>query len=114
MTSEVRAHLFEPFFTTKEMGSGTGLGLCTSYGIIRQSGGVIEVDSESGAGTTFRIYLSRVQEAPAAEAIAGVAHPRGTETILLVEDEDIVRGLALKVLKQLGYTVLPASQGEDA
>src|SRR5581483_6619251 len=116
MTDEVRAHLFEPFFTTKERGAGTGLGLCTSYGIIKQSGGIITVDTAPGTGTTFRIYLPRVAsaEAPAPGPRTSAGPPRGSETVLLVEDEDIVRAPLLKVLKQQGYTVLPASCGEDA
>jgi PAS domain S-box-containing protein len=120
MTDEVRAHLFEPFFTTKERGLGSGLGLCTSYGIIKQSGGAIDVDTAPGTGSTFRIYLPSVEPDAEASAVAGAsssgptAAPRGTETVLLVEDEDLVRALFLKVLTQQGYTVLPATCGEDA
>ncbi len=115
MTPEIRAHLFEPFFTTKEVGKGTGLGLSTSYGIVRQSGGAIEVSTEAGHGSTFRVYLHRV-ETPAAmpRAAAAPLPPRGSETVLVVEDEDVVRALLLRVLRQQGYTVLPASQGTDA
>jgi PAS domain S-box-containing protein len=109
MAKEVREHLFEPFFTTKEMGKGTGLGLATVYGIISQSGGQILVDTELGHGTTFRIYLPRVEEAPApAEAAKQRAMPRGTETILLVEDGDAVRTLTSTILRELGYTVFEA------
>ena len=109
MTAEVREHLFEPFFTTKEMGKGTGLGLATVYGIIRQSGGHILVDTEQGHGTTFRIYLPRVEEEPApAEAAKRRVMPRGTESILLVEEGDAVRTLTSTILRELGYTVFEA------
>jgi PAS domain S-box-containing protein len=109
MTDEIREHLFEPFFTTKEMGKGTGLGLATVYGIISQSGGHILVDTELGHGTTFRIYLPRVeQEHAPADALKQPVMPRGTETILLVEDGDSVRTLASTILRELGYTVLEA------
>jgi PAS domain S-box-containing protein len=114
MTAEVRAHLFEPFFTTKEPGKGTGLGLATVYGIVKQSDGHIGVSSEPGAGTTFEIYLPRV-EAPAATIAAEPATSRGgEETILLVEDEPEVRSLARDLLEAAGYLVLEASDGEDA
>ena len=110
MTEDVREHLFEPFFTTKESGKGTGLGLSTVYGIVKQSGGHILVDTEPGRGTVFRIYLPRVEEEPTrAEAAENQAMPRGTETILLVEDRDDVRTLAREVLRDLGYTILEAA-----
>jgi PAS domain S-box-containing protein len=109
MTAEVREHLFEPFFTTKETGKGTGLGLATVYGIIRQSGGHILVDTDPGHGSTFRIYLPRVEEEPVpAEAAKQRVMPRGTETILLVEDGDAVRTLTSTILRGLGYTVFEA------
>ncbi len=115
MTAEVQAHLFEPFFTTKEPGKGTGLGLATAYGIIKQSGGEITVESKPGQGTTFKIYLPQLTE------VAGCCHvpvhkglPRGTETILLVEDEAAVRELAQRVLTMAGYTVLAISSSREA
>ena len=116
MSEEVKSHIFEPFFTTKAKGSGTGLGLATAYGAVKQAGGSIEVYSEVGSGTTFRIYLPRVEE----EASKLVREdppqklPGGTETVLLVEDEDIVRNMAVRVLDELGYKVLQASNGEEA
>jgi len=116
MDAETQARIFEPFFTTKELGKGTGLGLSTVYGIVKQSGGNIGVYSEPGRGTTFRIYLPRIEEA--AEAVEpGKAReqlPRGSETILLVEDEAGVRTLAKTILQTHGYTVLDAAQGKDA
>jgi len=116
MTDEVKAHLFEPFFTTKAQGKGTGLGLASVYGIVKQSDGHINVYSELGHGTTFKVYLPRVEEtATAAERREAPAEfPRGTETILLVEDEDQVRNLARMVLEECGYTVLAANNGPDA
>ncbi len=116
MTPEVQAHLFEPFFTTKEVGKGTGLGLATCYGIVQQSGGHIQVESEPGRGTTFRIYLPRT-EAPAksgARAEAPKTLPGGTETLLLVEDNPMVRELGVQTLTALGYTVLAAANGNEA
>ena len=113
MTPEVQGRLFEPFFTTKEFGKGTGLGLATCYGIIKQSGGHIAVSSEPGRGSTFRIYLPRadVMDTTVGKQRQSHCQPGGTETILLVEDEPSLRLLATKILCNLGYTVLPAENG---
>jgi two-component system, cell cycle sensor histidine kinase and response regulator CckA len=116
MDSETQAHIFEPFFTTKEKGKGTGLGLATVYGIVKQSGGYIWVYSEPGQGTTFKVYLPRVEEGLTAQEVREVSQniPRGTETILLVEDEQGVRDLAREYLEISGYKVLVAENGEAA
>ena len=116
MDAETQAHIFEPFFTTKPHGKGTGLGLATVYGIARQSGGHVTVDSAPGKGSTFRIYLPRVDEPLEAAGVppAVVAPVEGTETVLLAEDEQLVRSLARKVLEQAGYTVLVAAGGPEA
>ena len=112
MSQDVLAHIFEPFFTTKEVGNGTGLGLASVYGIVNQSGGHIEVSSEVGIGTTFRVYLPLVEEPPPEPTSKDERREyTGHETILLVEDEDAVRRLTRTVLQQLGYTVLEASDG---
>ena len=113
---EIERHIFEPFFTTKEPGKGTGLGLATVYGIVKQSGGYIECDSEPGRGTTFRIYLPRVDvPAPGVERLGRPADAAGgTETILLVEDEEGVRELARDILRATGYTVIEARDGAEA
>ena len=109
MDAEVQSHIFEPFFTTKEQGKGTGLGLATVYGIVRQSGGYISVYSELGVGATFKIYLQRVEDVPAPKVIPVVSPRGGTETILLAEDEPAVRNLARRVLESHGYAVMTAS-----
>jgi PAS domain S-box-containing protein len=124
MTEEVKAHLFEPFFTTKEAGKGTGLGLASVYGIVQQSGGHIEVLSQPGQGSTFRVYLPRVEAAEEGrdgawrvardQGPSGTVPYQGTGTILLVEDEDEVRCLVRGVLVQAGYTVLEARDGLEA
>jgi nitrogen-specific signal transduction histidine kinase len=114
MTDEVRSHLFEPFFTTKSPGKGTGLGLATSYGIARQSGGHIAAYTEVGRGTTMRVYLPLAHAGPE-PAEADAAPPRGgSETILLVEDEPGVRRVAAHVLGARGYRVLETASGEEA
>jgi CheY-like chemotaxis protein len=116
MTEEVRARIFEAFFTTKPKGKGTGLGLATCQTIMQQSGGCIEVCSELGQGTTFKVYFPRVElplDVSAKSTQAGPL-PRGTEFLLLVEDEPAVRHLACSVLKAQGYQVLSASNGQDA
>lgn len=115
MSDEVKAHLFEPFFTTKPQDKGTGLGLATSYGIVKQNRGHIEVSSELGRGTTFCIYLPRVEQAILTPSL--VDEPRsvgGNETLLLVEDEPAVRELNELILRELGYQVLTASDGLEA
>jgi two-component system, cell cycle sensor histidine kinase and response regulator CckA len=115
MTREVKARIFEPFFTTKGVGKGTGLGLGVVQGIVKQSGGNIEVYSEVGIGTTFKIYLPAVQEQLTPLPGPGLSSPAvGTETILLVEDEDAVRELTVLVLQGSGYSVLKASSGKEA
>jgi len=116
MDDATKAHIFEPFFTTKEVGKGTGLGLATVYGVVKQSGGFIWVDSSPGVGTTFEIYLPQVEgkavnvdleEKPS-------AIPGGSETVLVVEDEAGVRELACQFLRVKGYNVLEAGGGPDA
>jgi two-component system, cell cycle sensor histidine kinase and response regulator CckA len=116
MDPETKARIFEPFFTTKELTKGTGLGLATVYGIVQQSGGHISVYSELGKGSTFNVYLPRAEgKLEAARAPATLeAPPRGAGTVLLVEDDAAVRGLAREVLQEQGYTVLPAANGEEA
>ncbi len=116
MTTETMARAFEPFFTTKEPGRGTGLGLSTVYGIVKQSGGAITVDSQPGQGTVFCVYLPIARGAQARPSGSVDRKPQGRagETILLVEDEASVRRLARRVLEAQGYTVLEASNGEDA
>jgi PAS domain S-box-containing protein len=115
MTAEVRSRIFEPFYTTKEVGKGTGLGLATCYGIVKQSQGNILVDSEPGKGATFKVYLPRIRSAAHNEpARHRDALSAGTEIILLVDDEPMVRDVAARILRGHGYQVLVASNGPDA
>jgi len=116
MDEAVRTHIFEPFFTTKGTASGTGLGLASVYGIVRQSGGSIWVYSEPGKGTSFKIYFPRVDvTSPQPDVRANVPDaPQGTETVLLVEDREDVRSMAREVLESYGYKVLEAANGAQA
>jgi two-component system cell cycle sensor histidine kinase/response regulator CckA len=113
MDEEVKAHLFEPFFTTKAQDGATGLGLATSYGIVRQSGGRIIVESELGRGTKVEIFLPRVSP-PAYRKPSSRKLPTGTETVLVLEDDVSVRHLSVRVLRSLGYRVIEAASGDDA
>jgi CheY-like chemotaxis protein len=116
MDAATQAHLFEPFFTTKGPGKGTGLGLATVYGIVKQHDGYIAVDSEAGRGSTFRIFLPRVTE-PLATVDAGAPAPQpgaASETILLVEDEAGLRDLVREILEAHGYRVLQARRPDEA
>jgi CheY-like chemotaxis protein len=116
MDQRTLAHLFEPFFTTKELGRGTGLGLATVYGIVRQSGGHIRVSSRQHHGSTFSVYLPRIEgtTAPRDEPTPWNDQPGAQGTVLVVEDEDTVRRLACRVLRTKGYRVLEAREGAEA
>jgi CheY-like chemotaxis protein len=115
MDAKTMSRIFEPFFTTKEEGKGTGLGLATVYGIVHQSGGSVSVYSEQGQGTTFKVYLPRVEGDLGAQCgIALAPPPGGTETVLLVEDAEALRLLVRELLESAGYTVLDAEGPEKA
>ena len=115
MDATVRAHLFEPFFTTKEVGKGTGLGLATVYGIVKQSGGYISVYTEPGKGSSFKVYLPRIEAPQPVAAVPAKSGPaRGSETVLVVEDEPAVLRLSRRALETQGYVVLAAADGADA
>jgi len=115
MSDETRRRIFEPFFTTKPVGRGTGLGLSTCYGIVKQSGGVIAVHSELGHGTTMSVYLPRASSADVPEDVPDEdSDLRGTETILLVEDDEKVLAVVRRMLKARGYKVVTAGGGHDA
>ncbi|HVR11739.1 MAG TPA: response regulator [Thermoanaerobaculia bacterium] len=110
----VMPHLFEPFFTTKEEGKGTGLGLATVYGIVHQSGGQVEVQSRPGEGATFSVYLPRTDEPLTPDPVVAAAPGRGSETVLVAEDEESIRSLAREVLEAQGYVVLLAGSADEA
>jgi PAS domain S-box-containing protein len=115
MDARTQARIFEPFFTTKALGKGTGLGLSTVYGIVRQHQGMVQVYSEVGLGTTFKVYLPNVEPTASTVEVKAVERARGgTETILLAEDEEALRTLGARILESAGYTVLQASDGKEA
>ncbi|HEY7064255.1 MAG TPA: ATP-binding protein [Chloroflexota bacterium] len=116
MDAKTQSHIFEPFFTTKEQGRGTELGLSIVYGIVKQSGGNVRVRSQVGRGTTFEVYLPRMEARPERRAAAPTLQPRPAsgETILLVEDEDQVRGVVREALETIGFTVVEACEGREA
>jgi CheY-like chemotaxis protein len=115
MDAETRARLFEPFFTTKELGKGTGLGLSTIHGIVRQSGGLVQVESLPGIGTTFLIYLPRIDEPAIVRPRRSRRNVRGRDgTVLLVEDDEAVRRVTCRMLEEAGYVVLTGAGLEEA
>jgi two-component system cell cycle sensor histidine kinase/response regulator CckA len=116
MSDATRQRLFEPFFTTKEPGKGTGLGLATVYGIVKQSGGYVFVFSELGKGAAFKVYLPRADGVHQSEIASGTGDPAavGTETVLVVEDQDAVRILTCRILEKAGYRVFDAPNPEQA
>jgi len=114
MSPEVLSHLFEPFFTTKEIGRGTGLGLATVYGIVKQSQGYIFAESTIGQGTTFHLYYPRAHDIPAVSDRPQAGRVEGTETLMVVEDQDSVREFITHTLRRYGYRVIESINGEDA
>jgi CheY-like chemotaxis protein len=116
MDAATRVRIFEPFFTTKEVGRGTGLGLATVYGIVQQSDGAIQVESDPGRGATFRIYLPRVEAVSVADKVAAAPGEAafGRETVLVVEDERVLRALEAEVLTGHGYNVMVADDAQEA
>jgi CheY-like chemotaxis protein len=114
MDASTRQRIFDPFFTTKKMGRGTGLGLASAYGIINNHEGIITVYSEIGHGTTFNIYLPLLDEAVSTEAPRKKRLIRGSETILLVDDEEMITGVGKAMLEELGYQVMVAKSGQQA
>jgi two-component system, cell cycle sensor histidine kinase and response regulator CckA len=116
MSAETKARIFEPFFTTKESGKGTGLGLATVYGVVKQSGGFIWVDSTPGSGSRFEVYLPRVEQSITPDPLPEIAPAKAPRaaTVLLAEDEEAVRTLAFEFLTAAGYRVYVASDGERA
>lgn len=115
MSRETLDNIFDPFFTTKGVGAGTGLGLSTVYGIVKQNSGHINVTSEKGMGTTFKVFLPQVAEAATGkDEVSSKSYPRGTETVLLVEDDELILKLSQSMLKKHGYTVLPARKPSEA
>ena len=118
MSRDTREHAFDPFFTTKEAGKGTGLGLATVYGIVKQSGGYVWIYSEPDLGTTLKLYFPEVSSSAAFATVeprsASTETRRGSETILLVEDEEAVRNLTSRILKKQGYRVMAAQHGREA
>jgi len=109
-----REHIFEPFFTTKEVGKGTGLGLATTYGIVRQAGGHISLSSEPGHGSTFKLFFPRVEAAVEDLSVVPVTPPIGVGTVLVVEDEPVVRDMTTQLLERAGYRVLAVAGGSEA
>ena len=115
MEKEVRDHIFEPFFTTKELGKGTGLGLPTCYGIVKQNRGTIEVYSEPGHGTAMKVYLPAIGDEVTVSGVRKALDiPQGTETVLVVEDDAALREMVTRILKNNGYTVIPMPDGRTA